>query len=60
MQSTQELEVISKRIEYLEEFQERVRLGQKWLLCLFATVGGVVATIYYMLSSWEIWLKQHH
>ena len=50
---------LEKRVEELEEFQERVRLGQKWLLCLFATVGGFIATVYYILSSWELWLKHH-
>ena len=51
------LENLEKRIKALEEFEERIKLGQRWLLCASITLGSLIATGYYLLSSWSILTK---
>lgn len=39
-----------ERLEELEEFQYKVELGSRWLMCVLYTIGALVATAYYMLG----------
>lgn len=43
-----------ERIRELEEFKERIELGQKWLLCASGVVGTVIATTYYLLEIFHV------
>jgi hypothetical protein len=58
LENTKTLADIQSRLESVEDFQKRIRLGQKWLLCAMATLGGLIATTYYLLSSWHLF-KTH-
>lgn len=43
------------RLQELEDFHYRVKLGQRWFLCGVATIGSVVAFISYLLSGINNW-----
>lgn len=44
-----------ERIRDIEEFVNEIKGGRKWVLSFFVAVGGVVATVYYLISGWRLW-----
>lgn len=48
---------VEERLEELEDFHYRVKLGQKWFLCGVAALGSGVAFVSYLLSSINSWLN---
>ena len=50
---------IEERLQELEEFQYRIKLGQKWFLCGLAAVGSLIATISYILPGISNWNLLH-
>lgn len=49
---------LEDRLEVLEEFHYRVKMGQKWMLCLLAGLGTIISTAFYLLSSWHLMHRQ--
>lgn len=55
----EESKLILERLEKVEEFQDRIRLGQKWFLCILACIGTAIAVAYQIVGILSSPLIRH-
>ena len=55
VESRMKLHALEKKVEELEDFKQRIELGQKWLLCAVYAIGGIVGFVGLVLQIVKDW-----